>query len=97
MEPNGGRRFLFGGGDRSSSVVKATVPNDSLTNGLGIHVVDNVDTPLLLGCDTLREYGLVLDYHHDTVYSHVLERYIPSKVLSSGHIGIRILPDPQAY
>ena len=97
VEPNGGRSFLFGGGERSGSSTKAVVPNDCLTDGLGIHVVANPNTPLLLGLDTLREYWLVLDYHHDTVYSHVLERYIPSKVLSSGHIGIRVLPDPQVY
>ena len=97
VEPNGGKRFLFGGGDQPGRIMKAVVPNDSLTNGLGIHVVDNINNPLLLGCDTLREYGIVLDYHHDTVYSHTLERYIPSKVVFSGHIGIRVLPDLQQY
>ena len=97
VDANGGRNFLFGGGDRSTSKVKAVVPNDGLTNGLGIHVVDNVNTPLLLGCDVRREYGIVSDYHHNTVYSHVLERYIPSKVLSSGHIGIRMLPGPSSH
>ena len=97
VQPNGGRAFLFGGGERTQSNTKAVVPNDCLTNGLGIHVVANPNTPFLLGLDTLREYGSVLGYQHDTVYSHVLERYIPSKVLSSGHIGIRVLLDPQQY
>ena len=85
MEP-GGRNFLCGGGDRAMSKIKAVVP-----------VVDNVNTPLHLGRDVLREYGLVLDYHHNIVYRYVLERYIPSKVFSSGHIGIRMLPDPQQH
>ena len=92
VEP-GNRNFIFGGGDRATSKIKAVVPNDGLTNGLGIHVADNINTPLPLGCDVLREYGLVLDYHHNTVYNHILERYIPCKVLSSGHLGLRMIPD----
>ena len=97
VEPNGGRRFVFGGGERTSSSRKAVAPNDYLPDGLGINVVGNPNTPLLLGLDTIRQYGLVLDYYHDTAYSHILERYIPSEVLSSEHMAVRVLPDPQHY
>lgn len=66
VEPNGGRAFLFGGVERTSSSTKAVVPNDYLPDGLGINVVGSPNTPLLLGLDTIRNYGLVLDYFHDT-------------------------------
>ena len=73
------------------------VPNDYLPDGLGINVVGNPNTLLLLGLDTIRKYGLVLDYYHDAAYSHILKRYIPSIILSSGHMAVRVLPDPQDY
>ena len=50
------------------------------------------ETPLLVGLDMIRYYGSVLDYYHDTVYSHHLERVIPSKVWSSGHLAVYMLP-----
>ena len=30
----------------------------------------------LIGLDVLREYGLVIDYHFNRVYSHILKRYV---------------------
>ena len=97
VEDNGGRNFLFGGGERTTSRTKTWMPNDALPDGLGIHVVPCTSTSLFLGLDTIRQYGLVLDYYHNTVYSHILGRYVPSKVLSSGHIAVRMLPDPEVY
>ena len=53
--------------------------------------------PLLVGLDMIRCYGLVLDYHYETVYSHRLKHIIPSKVLSSGHVAVYMLPGEEDY
>ena len=95
VEDNGGRAFLFAGGERTSSKTQAWMPNHAFPDGLGIHVVCCTDTPLLVGLDMIRRYGLVLDYFHDTVYSHHLGRIIPSKVLSSGHLAVSMLPNEE--
>ena len=96
VEPNGGRAFLFGGGERSECMTKAVVPNDSLPNGLGIHVVASPNTPLLLGLDTIRQYGLVLEYHHNTFTATPSNDMFLRKYFS-GHIGVRVLPDLEKY
>ena len=57
----------------------------------------SLSTPILIGLDMLRYYGLVLDYANDTVYSHRLKRSIPSTVLKSGHLAISMLPEADNY
>jgi len=54
-------------------------------------------TPLLIGTDMLRYYGMVLDYGYNTVYSHQLKRDIPCTVLHSGHLAISMLPEEENY
>ena len=73
------------------------MPSQTFSDGLGVHVVPCVDTPLLVGLDMIRFYGLVLHYHHDTVDSHRLKRIIPSKVLPSGHLAVFMLPGKEDY
>ena len=73
------------------------MPNRTFSDGLGIHVAPCVDTPLLVGLDMIRCYGLVLDYHHDTVYCHRLKRIIRLKVLPSGHLAVFMLPGEEDY
>ena len=86
------REFTFAGGEQSSSKTRVWMPNDNLDEGIGIHVVPCTSTPLLLGTDMLRYYGLVLDYAHNTAYSYRLKRDIPVVILKSGHLAIRMTP-----
>ena len=46
-----------------------------------MNVVSNESTPILIGLDVLREYELVIDYHYNRVYSHILKRYLPCACL----------------
>ena len=56
----------------------------------------NTKTPVLIGTEMLRYYGLVLDYQHDTVYSHRLQQMIPAVRLPGGHLAIQLLPPDSA-
>ena len=51
-----------------------------------VNVVSNESTPLVIGLDVLRENGLVIDYHCNCVYSHILKRYLPCAILPTGHL-----------
>ena len=55
-------------------------------------VVSNESTPFLIGLDVPREYGLVIDCHHNRVYSHILKRYFPCAILPTGHLALEMLP-----
>jgi len=97
LEDNGGKAFLFAGGEQSSSKVRAWMPNELFEDGIAVNVVPCTSTPILIGLDMLRYYGLVLDYAHDTVYSHCLKRSIPCTVLKSGHLGSSMMPEDSDY
>ena len=60
------RQFVFGGGEQTDCKIKTWLPHETFVDGLGINVVPNTSTPVLIGTDMLRYYGLVLDYEHDT-------------------------------
>ena len=91
------REFTFAGGEQSLSKTRVWMPNNTLDEGIGIHVVPCTETPLLLGTDMLRYYGLVIDYAYNTVYSHRLNRDIPCTLLKSGHLAIRMTPEDKDY
>ena len=59
---------------------------------LVLRFVSNESTPFLIGLDVLRECGLVIDYHYNRVYSHILKRYLPCAVLPTRHLALDILP-----
>ena len=82
--------FTFAGGEGADAGTKVTVKHDILTDGVPVHCIPNENTPILLGLDLIRHYGLVLDYHNDTVFSHKLNRYVPAVVLPSGHLALRM-------
>ena len=46
----------------------------------------------LLGLDVLREFVLVIDYHYNRVYNHILIRYLPCALLPTGHLALEMLP-----
>ena len=55
-------------------------------------VVPNESTPFLIGLEVLREYGLVIDYQYNPVYSHVLNRYLPCAAFPTGHLALEKIP-----
>ena len=55
-------------------------------------MLSNESTPFLIGFDVLREYGLVIDYPYNRVYSHILKRYFPCAILPTGHLASEMLP-----
>ena len=74
------------------------MPNEVFSEeGVPVNVVPCTATPILIGLDMMRYYGLVLDYAHDTVYSHRLKRGVPCTVLKSGHLGLNMLPGYAEY
>ena len=87
--------FFFGGGEVAESKVKAWLPHDGFVDGLGVNTVPTTATPVLIGTDMLRYYGLVLDYHNDTAYSHRMQCMLPAQRLPGGHLAIQLLP-PQS-
>lgn len=89
------KEFMFGGGEVAESKVKAWLPHDVFADGLGVSTVPTTATPVLIGTDMLRYYGLVLDYHNDTVFSHRLQCMLPAERLPSGHLAVQLLP-PQS-
>ena len=91
------KNFIFGGGENSHSKTRAWMPNELFTDGIAVSVVPCTSTPLLIGTDMLRYYGMVIDYGYDTVYSHRLKRDIPCTVLKSGHIAISMTPGKNNY
>ena len=55
-------------------------------------VVSNESTPFLTGLDVIREYGLVIDYHHNRVYSHIMKRCFPCAFLPTRHLALEMMP-----
>ena len=64
--------FTFNGGETEAASTKICIPHAEFPRGISVNVVTNESTPLLIGLDVLREYGMVIDYHNNRVYSHVL-------------------------
>jgi hypothetical protein len=84
--------FSFAGGDRADAPARVALQVDSLDkNPVSIYVLDR-PSPILLGIDMLKRYGLVIDYQNDTVYSRVLGRELETKVLASGHLVLNLMP-----
>ena len=85
--------YTFAGGEQTASKTRAWMPNEVLNDGVAINVVPCAETPLLIGTDMLRYYGLVLDYAYNTVYSHRLKRDIPCILLKSGQLALKMTPE----
>ena len=91
------KTFIFAGGEHAKSMTRAWMPNEIFTDGIAVSTVACESTPLLIGTDMLRYYGLVLDYGYNTVYSHRLKRDVPCTRLPSGHLAISMLPTEENY
>ena len=66
--------FTSAGGETEAASTKICIPHAELPQGISVNVVSNESTLFLIGLDVLREYGLVIDYHNNRVYSHILKR-----------------------
>ena len=84
-------KFTFAGGDEEFSQSTVLLPVPDLDGKcIGVQTVASDATPILLGVDTLRKFGLAIDYAHDRVYSYTLQKMIPVVCLPSGHLAIRL-------
>ena len=83
--------FTFAGGETEVASTKLCIPHAELPQGISVNVVSNESTPFLIGLDVLREYGLVIDYHYNRIYSHIMKRYLPCAILSTGHLALEML------
>ena len=77
---------------RSLAVKRRRQAHAEFPQGISVNVVSNESSPFLIGLDVLREYGLVIDYHCNRVYSHILKRYLPCASLPTGHLALELLP-----
>ncbi|CAK0882620.1 unnamed protein product [Prorocentrum cordatum] len=88
VNPGAGLGFSFAGGDRADAPSKVSFQVHNLDNQtVEIYVLDR-PSPILLGVDMLKKFGLVIDYERNTVYSRRLKKEIPTRVLASGHLAL---------
>ena len=73
--------FTFAGGETEAANTKICIPHAEFPQGISVNVGSNESTPFLIGLGVLREYGLVIDFHYNRVYSHILKRYLPCAIL----------------
>ena len=78
--------FTFAGGETEAASTEICVPHGEFPQSVSVNLVSNESTPFLTGLDVLREYGLVIDYHYNRVYSHILKRYLPCTILPTRHL-----------
>ena len=57
-----------------------------------MNVVSNESTPFLISLNVSRVYEVVIDYHYNRAYSHILKRYLPCAILPTGHVALEMLP-----
>ena len=84
--------FTFAGGETEAASANICIPHAEFPQGISVNVVSNERTPFLIGLDVLREYGLVIDYHHNRVYSHTMKRHLPCAMLLTGHLALEMMP-----
>ena len=84
--------FTFAGGETEAASTMVCIPHAEFPQAVSVNVVSNESTQFLIGLDVLREYGLVIDYHYNRVYSHILKRYLPCAILPTGHLALEMLP-----
>ena len=84
--------FTFAGGETEAASTNICTPHAEFPQGISVNVVSNESTPFLIGLDVLHEYGLVIDYHYNRVYSHIMKRYPPCAILPTGHLALEMMP-----
>ena len=84
--------FTFAGGETEAASTKICILHAEFPQRISVNVVSNGPIPFLIGLDVLREYGLVIDYYYNRVYSHILRRYLPCAVLPTRHHALEMMP-----
>ena len=88
--------FTFARGETEAASTRICIPRAEFPQGISVNVLSNESTPFLIGLDVLREYGLVIDYHYNRVYSHILKRYLPCAILPAAHLALEMMPSNRA-
>ena len=85
--------FTFAGGEKAHSETRIWLPlPGTRQERFAVHVVPSEVTPILLGLDMLREFGLVINVDLPYCYSTKLRCRIPVTVLPSGHLALALTP-----
>ena len=80
--------FTFAGGEKAYSETRIWLPLPGTRHErFAVHIVPSEVTPMLLGLDMLREFGLVINADSAHCYSTKLRCRIPVTMLPSGHYG----------
>ena len=83
--------FTFAGGEKAHSETRIWSPLPCTRHErFAVHIVPSEVTPILLGLDMLREFGLVINTDSAHCYSTKLRCRIPVTVLSSGHLALAL-------
>ena len=85
--------FTFAGGEKAHSETRIWLPLPGTRyERLALHLVPSEVTPILLGLDRLREFGLVIRADSAHCCSTKLRCRIPVTVLPSGHLALALTP-----
>ena len=84
--------FTFAGGEKAHSETPDLVAASRWHELFAVHIVPSEVTPILLGLDMLREFGLVINADSANCYSTKLRCRIPVTVLPSGHLALVLTP-----
>ena len=85
--------FTFAGGEKAHSETRIWLPLPGTRHErFAVHIVPSEVTPILLGLDTLRESGLVINADSAHCYSTKLRCRIPVTVLPLVHLALALTP-----
>ena len=85
--------FTFAGGEKAHSETRIWFPLPGTRHErFAVHIVPSEVTPILMGLDMLREFGLVINADSAHCYSTKLRCRIPVTVLPSGHLALALTP-----
>ena len=85
--------FTFAGGEKAHSETRIWLPLPGTRHERSaVHITSSEVTPILLGLDMLREFGLVIDTDSAHCYITKLRCRIPVTVLPSGHLALALTP-----
>ena len=85
--------FTFAGGQKAHSETRIWLPLPGTRHErFAVHLVPSEVTPIFLGLDMLREFGLVINADSAHCYSTKLRCRIPVTGLPSGHLALALTP-----
>ena len=76
--------LTYAGNDTEAASTTIWIPHSEFPHGVSVNVVSHEPTLFLIGLDVIREYGLVIDYHYNRVYSHIINRDRRGAILPTG-------------